>query len=403
MATMMRSETRNRCFMLVITFCLWFSMYVFAPYYTPYLLAAGIAQVTVGVINGLYGFMQMVTKIPAGLYTDSRQKYKPFVVAGLACGAAACFLMGASSHETVMFIGRTLTGFATSIWSLYLVMYTRTCTDEPAPVAIARMQFASFLGRLAAYAVSAWILTHHEMMWVFFCGGFVALSGTLLSFFIREVPLLPLKPGQRGSVLRRLGVIREPNLLFCSLLMMLYQLVSFATVANYTQVVAKSLGASTTQLSAISTLNMVLAMSSTLLMNVRAMNRVRLSRLIGLSFLFLGAYCLLVPVCSTVPQLIVCSAAGGFAGGFIYTRLSSACIERVGSGEKSTAMGYHQAIYALGITLGPPVMSRLMAGYGPWHSFLFMSALCFLSAAACSVLFPLLERKKEENPAALPQ
>ncbi len=389
---MIKSEAANRRAMLLITFCLWFSMYVFAPYYTPYLLAIGIAGASVGLINGLYGFLQMTTKIPAGLYTDSRQKYKPFVVFGLACGSAACFLMGAFPCEPAMYAGRILTGLATSIWSLFMVMYTRTA-DMPAPVAIARMQFASFLGRLCAYGASALILTRFSMAWVFFCGGFVALLGTVMGLFIREVPFLPNSPGASRSLVHRFKVMREPNLLFCSVLMMLYQLVSFATVSNYTQVVAQSLHATTAQLSAVSTLNMVFAMGSTFLLNLKAFTQIRLNRLMGASFLFLGAYCLLVPACVSAAQLMVISAAGGFAGGFIYTRLSSACIACVPAGEKSTAMGFYQAVYALGITLGPPVMSRLMAGYGAAVSFGWMGAVCLASALSCAMVFPRLARR----------
>ena len=53
--------------LLAIVALFWFAQYVYIPYQTTYLTAAGAAGNVVGIVVGAYGISQLVLRLPAGV------------------------------------------------------------------------------------------------------------------------------------------------------------------------------------------------------------------------------------------------------------------------------------------------------------------------------------------------
>ena len=140
-----------------------------------------------------------------------------------------------------------------------------------------------------------------------------------------------------------------------------------ATTMSFTAQILRGLGASERLLGISSILHMVSA--------------------VGTSYAAssgLAAYCLLVPVCGSIPVILTLQLIPGMASGFLFSVLTAKAMEEVPGEKKSTAMGFYQAVYAIGMTVFPVITGNVSgsAGLPAAYGLLGAAALCCVLAAA---------------------
>ena len=135
-----------------------------------------------------------------------------------------------------------------------------------------------------------------------------------------------------------------------------FQISSAATMYGFTPIYAESIGASTGDLSLLtffSTLPVAIAawLSSTSLVKRYG------ERQIVTTGLFLGAVAAaIVPFTKTLAHLYTTQAIGSLGRGIVFPILMGLSIQTVSEEKRATAMGFFQAIYALGMFGGPVVV-----------------------------------------------
>ena len=77
------------------------------------------------------------------------------------------------------------------------------------------------------------------------------------------------------------------------------------------------------------------------------------SKTVTFGFLALALSCAVIPSITNLNLLYLSQMVGGFARGSIFSLLMSLSIQSVESHKRATAMGFFQAIYGLGMFLGP--------------------------------------------------
>ena len=76
---------------------------------------------------------------------------------------------------------------------------------------------------------------------------------------------------------------------------------------------------------------------------------------------------------------VVCA----FGGAILASLLLAECVSHVLQGERSTVVGVYQAVYGLGMTIGPMLFGRWMDSGSPARA-------CFLLLGLCAVLVAAL-------------
>ncbi|MCD8123998.1 MAG: MFS transporter [Lachnospiraceae bacterium] len=71
-------------------------------------------------------------------------------------------------------------------------------------------------------------------------------------------------------------------------------------------------------------------------------------------------------------------------------------IKRVPAENKSTAMGLFQALYGIGMTLGPVTVGRLADARGYSFAYAMFAVLCVVAAVLAGVMLPGLERERKD-------
>jgi MFS family permease len=140
---------------------------------------------------------------------------------------------------------------------------------------------------------------------------------------------------------------------------------------------AKELAASAALISNLTVIHLVVFTPSVLLATV-LLRRFELRPLLIASFVIIaaGAAC---AAGASIPWLIASQALVAIGYGICYPILMGMSIQRVDGRERTTAMGVHQSVYAIGMFAGPWLCGILAARLG-------MPAMFVITALGCLVI-----------------
>lgn len=363
---------------LAITFY-WASLYLYVPTLSVYAQAITNSLTTVGLIVSMYGLWQAILRFPLGIAADWLGKRKPFLFLGFAFCALGAWLMGSADSATGLIIGRSITGLAAATWVPMVVLFSSLFPPQQAVRATAVLSIINSLSRVLATAVTGSLNEAYGFPFAFFLAAGVAGLAAIAILPVREVARAPKRPSlhQVGSLITRSDVLVP------ALLSAVGQYLTWATTFGFLPILAKNLGASSEAISLLTSLNLFIQMGGNLTTGWIA-HRVGNLRMVYLSFAILAGGTLAAAFANTLPLLFAAQAMIGFGSGIGYPLLMGMSIENVNEEERATAMGLHQAVYAIGMFAGPWLSGILASRYGLSPMFAFTAVGCLVLAIGLS-------------------
>jgi DHA1 family multidrug resistance protein-like MFS transporter len=329
-------------------FFFWGSQYIYLPTLPTYLQSKVIDLSWVGFVLSMYGLWQALVRIPLGIAADWWGRRKPFLIVGLALGAWGAWMLGTSNDLIGLTLGRAITGVSTGVWVVLVVAFSALFPPEQAVRASSLVMIANSLGRIVATASTGALDDLGGATLVFFVATGLSLLSAILILPIGETRRAPQPPSMRGIgklLLRR-------DVLLPTLLSALMQYVLWSTSFGFFAVSAKQLGATSVIQGMIVTLHIVLAMLGNFVVLAQS-QRGNAVRLVGASFILLFIGVMIAALAPSLPIFFIAPIFTGAALGIGYPVLMGMSIERVEDSERTIAMGLHQAIYAIGMFVGP--------------------------------------------------
>ena len=369
-------DRRSAQLLYVLTALFWFSQYAVTPYINAELELMGQTAGFMGLVSGAYGFSQMLVRVPAGMLADRLGRQKPFIVLGCALTALAGigFLLW---YTPASFLAmRLVAGLASASWVSFTVMYGGFFPVQEGPRRISQLNIANQGGRLLCYILVAWAVARRGLRSAFEIAAAVGLLCLFLSLLLREKP----KPGTGLSISSMRRVIGDRNMQVTSLLGLLTQVIAFGTYLTFSVNLGIRLGADKPALSTLSLVFTGAAVLTNLAATGRAFERMKPKALIFLGFMLAALYCLLAPLCSSMNQLYMAQALAGMSSGLTFAMLLGQCVKDIEPELRGAGMGLYQAIYGLGMTIGPIVMGQMIDALGMNPAFFAMAGLSLLTA-----------------------
>ncbi len=362
MAEVKGSRGGSRLFFLIIVFMFWFSSYIYVPVLSPYVEHLGASYVMVGSVLGVYGLMQILFRLPIGIGSDVLNRRRPFIYLGLIASGASCLLFMAGSHPGWALAARAVSGIAASAWVVYSVMFAGYFPKEDAGKAMGMLQFTTVIAQLASMMISGYMVQHWGWNTPFVIGGLVAAAALLLAL---RLPEQQMEKRESAIQIKDLaGVIKEPLLVRVSLLSVLAHCVLFITMFGYTPNQALNIGASKESLGWL-TLAFMLPHAVATLYGSRLFGRLLGDRgTLMLGFAGSALFTLLIPSMPNLAALCATQVGNGFMQGLIFPLLLGKSVSGVAPFKRATAMGFYQAVYAIGMSGGPFVAGWMSAAYG---------------------------------------
>ncbi len=374
---------RIRLIFCITTMFFWASEYCHVPYFTPYLRTLSMSATLIGFLTGTYGFTQLIVRIPLGIFADMSGRYKTLVRSGCFFTTISSLLLYVTTNVPLMFLARVLAGVAASNWVAFTVMYTGYFKPEESGKAIAQLNgynnggklLAFFLGTLAA---SLWDYKVPLLMSVL-----TGAAGMIVSIFIKDNQ----GPGRTPVKFKELLLVfKDTTVLVPALLAIVFQMMGQGTAFSFTSDVARSMSATKVEIGVISCLFTATQIITSMFLMSSFAQKKPSEQLVFAGFGLYTVYCLMVGFAPGVWMLYPAQIVGGFANAVLTSILMSSAIKYVSPQKKSTAMGFYQAIYGIGMTAGPVLMGFFVDHTGYGGGFGIFAAIA-AATAVCGLIF----------------
>lgn len=329
-------------------FFYWMSLYLYVPTLPTYLESKIANLAIVGAILSMYGLAQAIVRLPVGIAVDWVGHRKLFIVAGLALSALGAVVLGTSDSSAGLFVGRSITGLAASTWVPLLVVFSGLFPPAEAVRASSLLTIAASLGRLFATSPTGFLNEWGGYAFPFFLAAGAAGIGVLGVLPIREHARLA---GARapGAILR---LIVRKDVLGPALVSTVLQYGVYTTTYGFLPILAQQRGATDAMQSVLTSFQILIVILGNILSATMA------KRLGGvtLAYATMGLTSAGLVACALADSLFLVFAAQfcmGMAYGVGYPVLMGMSIQHVDDSSRMTAMGLHQAVYAIGMFAGP--------------------------------------------------
>ncbi len=337
----------------------WISLYLYMPTLPVYCESRVEDLAIVGVILSQYGLWQAVVRLPLGITADWLGRRNPFIIAGLALGGIGAWTMATAADARGLIIGRAITGLAAGTWVPMVVAFSSLFPAQEAVWASTLLTSLGTAGRVLATSVTGSLNRAGGYVLAFRLAAGAALLGILVTLLAREERVDPVAPSAAGIV----RLIARRDVLLPSLLAAVAQYANWAATFGFLPILASELGATDVTHSVMVSLNLGLLLAGNLLV-AAIVAPVGAHRLVYVSFVLMALGIGGAAAAPSLVLLILFQLLIGLAQGISYPVLMGLSIQYVREGERTTAMGLHQAVYAVGMFSGPALSGALAKAVG---------------------------------------
>lgn len=355
----------------IVVFLYWIAQYIYAPTLPIYVEGQVADLATVGFILSMYGLWQALVRLPLGIVADWVGLRKPFILLGLVLAALGAATIGMGGGAAALALGRAITGLAAGAWVLMVVAFSALFPPEQAVRASALLTLVNSVGRILATAATGPLNQFGGYQLAFFVAAVIAALAAVMLLPIHEAR----RPPRRPSYVSLGGVLARRDVLVPSLLSLVTQYANWALTYGFIPVLAKQMGASDIVQSLLVTFSLVLYTLGNLLATWLS-HRLGAERLVAGAIVLLFASILLAALAPGVTLVLIAQLGLGLAIGISYPVLMGLCIRRVDDHQRATAMGLHQAVYAVGMFLGPALSGVLASVVGIQPMFVITAFGC---------------------------
>jgi len=336
----------------------------------------------VGLIVAVYAVPQVLLRIPIGVASDLWGRRKPFVVAGFVLSAVGGLGLALSPSPGLLAVFRAIAGVGSCTWVALSTYLVNCFPADQALHATGVMAFFQSGGMIAAAALGALVSGAFGLRAPFLAsvvlagGGLLALSQTPREAVESRTPL---------SLAQLRSTLTEPMLLLTSGAGLVAFYANWATTNSFVPIYAQKLGASAAAVGWLATGTQV-AYALSAIQTGRLGRRWRPFQRVSVAFVALSALDALAPAIGSVPLFALSRAAYGACYGQIYPVLMGQSIAAVPEQKRASAMSVFQAIYAVGMFLGPATSGLLADRFDVGGAFRVAASLSLATALALQVI-----------------
>lgn len=372
----------NTLFIIMILY--WFSLYTYIPFQVPYLYALNVTPSIVGIILGLYGASQMILRFPFGIISDYFGKYKIFIVLGSLLSAVSCIIKIVYPSANGFLVGNILTGVAASTWLMYMVLYYSYFDKSKEHMAASKCLVANVIGMFLGFLFATIFYQKFGMNLMLIAAALAAFAATILALFLKEE-----KREKKNNIKDLILVIKNKRLLFFSVLSIIEQGIHMAASVSFTLNRIKELGGASYLVGIASLLNMFFAIVSAYIASTSFASKRGSKFYVPFSFVLLGLYCVAVILTKNIFVIVASQILSGLSIGMLASYLTSEALIEIDRDKKSSAMGFYQTAYSIGIFVYPIITGKIVEMYSIEIAYIFLTA----SALVCAFIALLYYKK----------
>lgn len=363
----------KRIKLLLVTFLFWFSHAIGGPYQTVYLKSLGVSMSFIGSIVGATGLTQMVLRIPLGLMADRKARHKIFICLSTILCATGSIMRFALPSGPSFYLANLIGGAGAAMWISYTVLYGKYYDASDMGKAMSTIMVADTAGILFASIIGSVVSQIKGIPYIYLSAFIASMLGFLIALTIEEdiddnhvVPSI-------GSLLEAL---KDQRLLVFAIMAAII-MGAHTSITSFVSQVSSSLGASNFEIGIYSMAYTGSAIFGSRLAGTSFVKKLGEKRTLGFTFAIYGLYALIIPRVPALSYLFALQIIGGLSESCLYAALMGGATRNIDPVKKSTAMGFFQGVYGIGMTFVPSLNGLLVENYGLTGGFSGMALLCF--------------------------
>ena len=349
----------------------WFSLYIYVPVLPIYSKDLGSSLQFIGIIVGSYAVGQILFRIPIGYLSDRLKSRKLFsVLSGIVSFLGSLYLFVSNSPNDIL-IGRTITGVAAAGWVAISVYYSsffpRNERFKSSTIILSSNMLSVFLGTFLSGYISDLI----SIKTCFLLSMVAAILSSILFLFSKEKPF---DAKSQFSTIQFISLLRNKLLICLCLIGIFIQFITFSINFSYFPIYLNELSFSDSivgNLVAFYTLASFIGTIS----SPRLIKRFGLWKIFIYSAILIGLTTLITPLFENLFLLIFLRLIGGIGGGIIFSSCMSSIVRGFQENYQASAMGIFQAVYAIGMFLGPILSGVIGSSINLESVFIFSSSV----------------------------
>ncbi len=383
------SKRVQRKLMVVIILLLWFSNYIYVPVLSTYSSSVGASLTMVGLILSSYGLAQMLLRIPFGLLSDILENRRLFLYLGLFASliSSLCFYFFTSSG--MLLLARALAGVAVSNWAIFVTTYGALDEKDDSSRSIGIINSLMALGQILGVFFGGIIAQYLNVKWTFTISILASFIGLVLLFFIDETYE---SMGEKVKLSSFILVAKDTKLLFYSMMALLLQAISTSSLTGFVPTLLNNINASDFEKGLGTTLAILPATFAAPL----AVGFLR--RQLGAKWTAIAGFAILsitmffFPIIISTPLMLGILFIAGCGRGLLLPLFMAQSVAHLPSETRSTALSAFQAIYGVGMWIGPAITGFISNHFSLGIAFISLSIIGF-AAILCLLLYKDNEKK----------
>jgi len=357
------------------------ALYVYVPILPPYAELLGRSLTIVGLVVGSYGFTQVLFRFPIGIWSDKIGRRKPFVLSGFILTLISCIGLALSPNAWFLLLFRGLSGVAASMWVAFTVLYSSYFRDAQAARAMSLITFCTGFGQMVSTYSGGKIADAYGWLAPFYVGAGLSVLGAGFMLPISEKVSINRAS---FSFQRLFHVASQRRLLTVSIITAFSQFAVFITTYGFLPIYATRIGASKGDLGLLMFILHLCQTLSMLLAGTIVAPRIGYRATVGIAYATITCATFAIPYIQNLRLLFLTQGLGALGRGLAYPVLMGLSIQGMPQEEKATAMGFFQAVYAIGMFLGPAAGGFIGDAFGLSGVF-FCAGIVYLIATALSI------------------
>ena len=281
-------------------------------------------------------------------------------------------------------VGNILTGVAASTWLMYMVLYYSYFDRSKEHMAASKCLVANVIGMFLGFLFATIFYQKFGMSLMLIAAALAAFAATILALFLKEE-----KRNKKSNIKDLILVIKNKRLLFFSVLSIIEQGIHMAASVSFTLNRIKELGGASYLVGIASLLNMFFAIVSAYIASTSFASKRGSKFYVPFSFVLLGLYCVAVILTKNIFVIVASQILSGLSIGMLASYLTSEALIEIDRDKKSSAMGFYQTAYSIGIFIYPIITGKIVEMYSIEMAYIFLTA----SAVICAFIALLYYKK----------
>ena len=357
----------------------WFSLYIYVPVLPIYSKDLGANLQFIGIIIGSYAVGQILFRIPVGYLSDKLKSRKLFsVISGIFSFLGSSYLFLSNNPDDIL-IGRTITGVAAAGWVAISVYYSsffpKNERFKSSTIILASNMIAVFLGTFLSGYISDLI----DIKTCFFISMVSAIFSSLLFLVSKEKPF---DDKSQFSTTQFINLLKNKLLICLCLIGIFIQFIVFSINFSYFPIYLNRLEFSDSIVGNLVAFYTLASFMGTIL-SPKLIQRFGLWKIFIFSSIIIGITTLITPYFENLILLILLRLIGGICGGIIFSSCMSSIVRGFQENYQASAMGIFQAVYAIGMFLGPVVSGIIGSRINLESVFIFSAFISLLIITVC--------------------